>query len=117
MIYGIHEALRGVLEEGLEKRYARHEAHHVMLREGLEALGFTFIVAPAYRLPMLNAVRIPAGYDDGQLRSRLLQDYNIEVGGGLGEFAGKIWRIGLMGESSKAAYVDQLLSALKEMMG
>ncbi len=117
MIYSIHEALRIVLEEGLEKRFERHLRNHRILKDGLEALGFEFLVAPEYRLPMLNAIRIPAGYDDALIRSRLLNEYDIEIGAGLGEFAGKVWRIGLMGESSNLNHINMLLSALKQIMG
>lgn len=116
MIYSFHEALRIVFEEGLEKRFERHLRNHKILKDGLEAMGFEFIVAPEYRLPMLNAIRIPAGYDDMTVRSRLLNEYNIEIGAGLGEFAGKVWRIGLMGESSTQNHINMLLSALKEIM-
>jgi len=116
-VYAIHEALRIVLEEGLEARFARHQANHERLRDGLEALGFEFLVAPEYRLPMLNAVRIPAGLDDRATRQRLLQDYSIEIGAGLGEFAGKVWRIGLMGSSCTRNHVHMLLAALKDIQG
>jgi alanine-glyoxylate transaminase/serine-glyoxylate transaminase/serine-pyruvate transaminase len=115
-MYAIREALRLVLEEGLENRFARHQKNHELLRDGLEALGFKFLVEKAYRLPMLNAVIIPEGVDDLAVRKRLLDEYNIEIGGGLGPFAGKIWRIGLMGESSDANHVNMLLSALKNIM-
>jgi alanine-glyoxylate transaminase/serine-glyoxylate transaminase/serine-pyruvate transaminase len=79
-------------------------------------LGFEFIVAPEYRLPMLNAVKLPAGLDDAATRSRLLNEYNIEVGGGLGDFAGKLWRIGLMGHSCTKNHVNMLLSSLRKIM-
>src|SRR5659263_183593 len=82
MIYSIHEALRIVHEEGLEARFARHKLNHEKLRDGLEEMGFEFIVAPGYRLPMLNAVKIPTGFDDATVRSRLLNEYNIEIGAG-----------------------------------
>jgi len=117
MIYSIHEALRIVFEEGLEKRFERHYRNHKILRDGLEAMGFEFLVAPEYRLPMLNAIRIPAGYDDALIRSRLLNEYNIEIGAGLGEFAGKVWRIGLMGESCTLNHINMLLGALKTIFG
>lgn len=115
-VYALREAYRIVLEEGLEARFARHKRNHELLRDGLEALGFEFLVEPAYRLPMLNAVKIPAGVDELAVRKRLLNEYNIEVGGGLGAFAGKIWRIGLMGESSTPNHVNMLLSALKSLI-
>jgi alanine-glyoxylate transaminase/serine-glyoxylate transaminase/serine-pyruvate transaminase len=82
----------------------------------LESLGFEFLVDKQYRLPMLNAVKIPEGVNDATIRSRLLNEYNIEIGGGLGQFAGKLWRIGLMGESSTPNHVNMLLSALKDLM-
>ncbi len=115
-MFAMREALRIVLEEGLENRFARHQKNHELLRDGLEALGFEFLVEKQYRLPMLNAVKIPEGVNDAEVRSRLLNEYNIEIGGGLGPFAGKIWRIGLMGESSDANHVNMLLSALKTIM-
>lgn len=116
MIYSIHEALRIVLEEGLEARFARHTKNHEILRDGLEQMGFEFLVAPEYRLPMLNAIIIPDGFDDAKIRNRLLNEYNIEIGAGLGEFAGKVWRIGLMGESSTINHINMLISALKQVM-
>jgi len=115
MIYALYEALRLILEEGLERRFERHRRNHELLRDGLEEMGFEFIPAPEYRLPMLNAVKIPSGLDDTQVRSRLLNEYNIEIGGGLGDFAGKAWRIGLMGYSSTENHVNMLLAALRRM--
>lgn len=115
-MYALREAYRLVLEEGLENRFARHQRNHERLKKGLEALGFEFIVETPYRLPMLNAVKVPEGMDEGTVRKRLLEEYNIEVGGGLGKFAGKIWRVGLMGESSTPNHVNVLLSALKDIM-
>lgn len=114
MVYGLYEALRLILEEGLEARFARHQRNHELLRDGLEEMGFEFLVAKEYRLPMLNAVKIPAGVDDAAVRGKLLNHYNIEIGGGLGDFAGKVWRIGLMGCSSTENHVNMLLSALKK---
>jgi alanine-glyoxylate transaminase/serine-glyoxylate transaminase/serine-pyruvate transaminase len=116
MIYAMHEALRLVLEEGLQKRFSRNQSNHEALKNGLEALGFEFVVAPEYRLPVVNAVRIPAGFDDAVIRGKLLNEYNIEIGGGLGDFAGKVWRIGLLGESSNPVYVNKLIEALKQIM-
>lgn len=116
MIYSFHEALRIVLEEGLEKRFERHLYNHQLLRDGLEGMGFDFVVEPEFRTPMLNVVRIPPGYDDATIRTRLLNEYNIEIGAGLGDFAGKVWRIGLMGESCTKNHINMLLSALKEIM-
>lgn len=115
-MYALREAYRLVLEEGLENRFARHKRNHELLKKGLESLGFEFLVDEAYRLPMLNAVKVPEGVDEGAIRKRLLEEYNIEVGGGLGKFAGKIWRVGLMGESSTRNHVNVLLSALRDLM-
>lgn len=115
-MFAMREALRIVLEEGLENRFARHQKNHELLRDGLEAMGFEFLVEKPYRLPMLNAVKIPEGINEAEVRSRLLNEFNIEIGGGLGPFAGKIWRIGLMGESSDANHVNMLLSALKTII-
>jgi alanine-glyoxylate transaminase/serine-glyoxylate transaminase/serine-pyruvate transaminase len=115
-VFAFREALRLVLEEGLENRFRRHRENHEHLREGLEPMGFEFVVQPQYRLPMLNAVKLPTGVDDGEYRRRLLDDFNIEVGGGLGDFAGKIWRVGLMGNSSSANHVNMLLGALRTLL-
>ncbi|MEQ9290401.1 MAG: alanine--glyoxylate aminotransferase family protein [Cyclobacteriaceae bacterium] len=112
-MFALREALRLVLEEGLEERFKRHQENHLLLKKGLEELGFSFLVKEGYRLPMLNSVILPEGIDEAGVRSNLLNKYNIEVGGGLGNLAGKIWRIGLMGESSDANHVNMLLSALK----
>lgn len=115
-MYALREAYRIVLEEGLEARFERHRKNHLYLKEQLEKLGFEFIVEAPYRLPMLNTVRIPDGVDDATTRLRLLNDFNIEIGGGLGKFAGKVWRIGLMGESCTPRHVNQLVAALKEII-
>jgi alanine-glyoxylate transaminase/serine-glyoxylate transaminase/serine-pyruvate transaminase len=114
-VYAFHEALSIVLEEGLDARFARHHENHMRLRHGLEAMGFEFVVPEQFRLPMLNSVRIPDGVDDKMVRRRLLDEYNIEIGGGLGDFAGKVWRIGLMGESCTANNVNVLLAALRDI--
>jgi alanine-glyoxylate transaminase / serine-glyoxylate transaminase / serine-pyruvate transaminase len=115
-MFAMRESLRIVLEEGLENRFKRHQKNHELLRDGLEAMGFEFLVEKQYRLPMLNAVVIPDGVDEALVRKRLLEEYNIEIGGGLGPYAGKIWRIGLMGESSTPNHVNMLLAALKQVM-
>jgi len=117
MVYAIHEALRIVHEEGLEARFERHILNHMKLKEGLEVMGFEFLVASEFRLPMLNAIKIPDGIDDATVRGRLLDEYNIEIGAGLGEFAGKVWRIGLMGESCTQNHINMLLGALKNIIG
>ena len=115
MILALHAALERVLDEGLEARFARHlDAHHALV-EGLGALGFEMLVDPAYRLPMLNAV-IPPVEDEALIRRKLLLDYGIEIGGGLGKLAGRIWRIGLMGENARRQVVERLLQALRELL-
>jgi len=114
MNYALYEALRIVLEEGLEARFARHAANHQLLREGLAELGISYI--PEHSLPMLNAVHVPEGVDDAGVRQALLSDYNIEIGAGLGPFKGKAWRVGLMGESSTRNHVLLLLGALGELL-
>ncbi len=116
MVYALHEALRLIFEEGLKKRFKRHRHNHELLRDGLEEMGFEFVVAPEYRLPMLNAVRIPEGVDDMIVRRRLLDEYNIEIGAGLGAFAGKVWRIGLMGHSCDQNHINMLLAALQQII-
>jgi alanine-glyoxylate transaminase/serine-glyoxylate transaminase/serine-pyruvate transaminase len=115
-MYALREAYRLVLEEGLENRWARHRQNHELLKNGLQSMGIDFLVEEPYRLPMLNAVKVPDGVDDAAVRSVLLNEYNIEIGAGLGQFAGKVWRIGIMGESSSPAHVNALLTALKEII-
>jgi alanine-glyoxylate transaminase/serine-glyoxylate transaminase/serine-pyruvate transaminase len=116
MNYALHEGLRIVLEEGLENRWNRHLENAKLLWEGLEQIGIIPIVPIEYRLPSLTTVQIPAGIDDLVIRRRLLNEYNIEIAGGLGKFAGKAWRIGLMGHSSKKENVTLLLGALKNLV-
>ncbi len=115
-LYGVHEALLILHEEGLERAWVRHQANHERLRDGLAAMGLELLVAPAARLPQLNAVRVPDGVDEAAVRRRLLNEHNIEIGAGLGALAGKIWRIGLMGHSSDPAKVDRVLGALNETL-
>jgi len=115
-LYGLHEALLILLEEGLEKSWARHASHHKNLRAGLEKLGLSYAVADEVCLPQLNAVNIPKGVDDAATRTRLLQDYNLEIGAGLGPMAGKIWRIGLMGDSCSEWHIQQCLAALEDVL-
>lgn len=98
-LYALHEALLILQEEGLENAWRRHARHHRALAAGLEALGMTFVVEEQWRLPQLNTVRIPANLDDAQVRARLLTEYDLEIGAGLGPLAGQVWRIGLMGHS------------------
>ncbi len=114
--YALLEALRMVEEEGLEARWARHELNHHALVAGLESMGLTMLVDAPYRLWTLNTVKIPAGIDDGKVRARLLQEYGIEIGGGLGALKGKIWRIGLMGANARPNSVLVLLAALERVL-
>jgi len=116
MIYALHEGLRVIEEEGLEKCWERHRRTHGALKAGLEAFGMELVPDSENQLPTLNAVRVPRGIDEASLRQRLLSEYGIEIGGGLGEFKGKIWRIGLMGESSRSANVGLLLGAMEESL-
>jgi alanine-glyoxylate transaminase/serine-glyoxylate transaminase/serine-pyruvate transaminase len=116
MIYALREALRVIFEEGLEARWARHVKHHRALKTGLAALGISYSAAEGHQLPTLNAVRIPGGADDLVIRKRLLADFGIEIGGGLGDFKGKVWRIGLMGHSSRANNVLVFLAALEQCL-
>lgn len=115
-IYALREGLRIVHEEGLETRYERHRKNHRSLKAGLEALGLVYIADPAVQLPQLNAVKIPPGVDDVACRKTLLNEFGIEIGGGLGEFKGKAWRIGLMGYNARPGAVVQVLSALGHVL-
>lgn len=116
MNYALHQALRLVLQEGLEARFARHQQHHLALKAGLAAMGIQYSVAPGVSLPMLNSVLIPAGADDAVVRSQLLNEFGIEIGGGLGPMKGKTWRIGLMGETAKKSNVLLFLAALEQCL-
>lgn len=116
MILGLREALRIVLEEGLDDRIARHQLNSAALRAGVSALGLDFLVPESYRLDQITAVNIPDGVDDATVRQRLLREHSIEIGKGFGPFDGSVWRIGLMGESSKAEYLLALLSSLEDIL-
>ncbi len=116
MIYALREALRVILEEGLEARFARHQLNHRALVAGVGALGLGLLPPEGERLCMLNAVKIAGGADDAAVRSRLLSEFSMEIGGGLGEFKGKVWRVGLMGESSTRANVLLFLAALEQIL-
>jgi alanine-glyoxylate transaminase / serine-glyoxylate transaminase / serine-pyruvate transaminase len=116
MTYGLYEALRLVHEEGLERCFERHALNHRALKAGLAAIGIEYAAQSGHQLPMLNAVRIPSGVDDAAVRSGLLNRFGIEIGGGLGAFKGKVWRIGLMGYGSRAANVYVLLAALEQLL-
>jgi alanine-glyoxylate transaminase/serine-glyoxylate transaminase/serine-pyruvate transaminase len=115
-LYGLHEALVILKEEGLENSWARHRRMHLALRAGIEAMGLSFFVAEPYRLPQLNAITLPAGLDDAELRTRLLNEFNLEIGAGLGALAGKIVRIGLMGHAANMKNVLFCLSTLEAVL-
>jgi alanine-glyoxylate transaminase / serine-glyoxylate transaminase / serine-pyruvate transaminase len=116
MNYALHEALRLVLVEGLEARWKRHEQNHHLLRKGLEELGLRIVSQEGHQLWQLNAVSVSEGVDEAALRKRLLNEFNIEVGAGLGPLKGKIIRVGLMGETARAENIERLLSALQKIL-
>ncbi len=116
MNYALHQALRRVLDEGLDARFARHRLHHQALKAGLAAMGIDCSVPEGRQLPMLTSVWIPEGVDDGRLRSQLLQDFGVEIGGGLGPLKGRTWRIGLMGDSARRSNVMLFLTALEQCL-
>jgi alanine-glyoxylate transaminase/serine-glyoxylate transaminase/serine-pyruvate transaminase len=116
MIYAIREGLRLLLEEGLQARWDRHLRNHRALKAGLRAMGLVYSAVEGHQLPQLNAVSVPAGVDDLIVRKMLLADFGIEVGGGLGDFKGKVWRIGLMGYNSRPKCVLLALAALEQCL-
>ncbi|MEM9352130.1 MAG: alanine--glyoxylate aminotransferase family protein [Planctomycetota bacterium] len=117
MNYALHESLRLVLEEGLDARFERHLRTHKLLKAGLEERGFEYASDPEHSLPMLNLVKIPAGVaDEAAARKRLLEECNLEIGGGLGALAGKCWRIGLMGHGAREESVDYILKSLDRVL-
>ena len=116
-LYGLHEALVMLQEEGLQNAWARHQKNHLALRAGLEAMGLKFVVPENERLPQLNAISVPEGVDEAAVRTILLSDYNLEIGSGLGAMAGKVWRIGLMGHASNPRNVRLCLGALDDVLG
>lgn len=115
-MYGLHEALVILKEEGLQNSWARHAWHHNALVAGVEAMGLNFVVATDARLPQLNSITVPEGVKEAEVRARLLKDYNLEIGAGLGALAGKVWRIGLMGESACKTNVLLCLGALDAIL-
>jgi len=115
-LFGLHEALRMVLVEGLGNRWARHELHSLAVMAGLGKLGLPPFAQEGHRLWQLNAVRIPEGIDDATVRTRLLREFNIEISGGLGPIKGKIWRVGTMGYSAQRSNIRLLLSALEDIL-
>jgi alanine-glyoxylate transaminase/serine-glyoxylate transaminase/serine-pyruvate transaminase len=116
MIYALREALRLVLEEGLEARWARHLRNHRALKAGLAAMGIGLATAEGHQLPELNALRIPPGADDTKMRKYLLDEFGIEIGGALGDWKGKVWRVGLMGHNSRPNVVLLFLGALEQAL-
>ena len=116
MNYALHEALRVVLDEGLESRWRRHEQNYLALTAGLKAMGLQIASQAGHQLWQLNAVTVPEGVDEAAVRKRLLSDFNIEIGAGLGPLKGNIWRVGLMGETSSKANVKAFLSALAQIL-
>ena len=117
MNYALHEALRLVLEEGLDARWARHQQAHDTLKTGLAKLGLSITSQEGHQLWQLNAVGVPDGADEAGVRGRLLSDFDIEVGPGLGPMKGKIWRVGLMGHNATPANVERFLDALGQCLG
>jgi len=115
-LYALHESLVILQEEGIENSWARHQKNHDALRSGFEAMGLSFVVPEGQRLPQLNAVSIPDGVDEAAVRSALLNEYNLEIGAGLGAMAGKIWRVGLMGFASNQTNVLFCLGALDAVL-
>ena len=115
-LYALHESLVLLQEEGIENAWQRHYNNHLVLRAGLEAMGLSFVVEEDYRLPQLNSVTVPDGVDEAAVRSRLLNDFNLEIGAGLGVLAGKVWRIGQMGHSSRYENIFLCLSSLEAVL-
>jgi alanine-glyoxylate transaminase/serine-glyoxylate transaminase/serine-pyruvate transaminase len=115
-LYALHESLVMLEEEGLEQAWARHAIMHNALRDGVEAMGLSLIVDKEYRLPQLNTVSIPEGVDEAAVRGTLLSRYNLEIGAGLGDLAGKVWRVGLMGQSATGEHVTLFLSAIEDVL-
>jgi alanine-glyoxylate transaminase/serine-glyoxylate transaminase/serine-pyruvate transaminase len=116
MNYALYEALRIVVEEGLVQRFARHQANATAIRAGLDAISLKPVAQEGHQLPQLAVVAIPHGIDDAKVRAELLRHFNIEIAGGLGPFKGKVWRIGLLGESSTRENVMMVLNALEAIL-
>ena len=117
MVYALHAGLGAVLDEGLDAVFARHEEAGRLLHAGLEKMGLELFATEGHRLPELTTVRVPAGADDAAVRRALLERFGIEIGGGVGAYAGKVWRIGLMGHNARPRNVSTLLAALSEVLG
>jgi alanine-glyoxylate transaminase/serine-glyoxylate transaminase/serine-pyruvate transaminase len=116
-LYGLHESLVILQEEGIENAWARHRQNHLALKAGIEAMGLSFVVKEAERLPQLNSVYVPEGVDDAAVRRLLIEDYGLEIGAGLGVMAGNIWRLGLMGHACNMRNVLVCLAALEDVLG
>ncbi len=116
MIYGLYQALLLIFEEGADKVFRRHVENHAVLVRGLSELGLEMVVEEPYRLPMLNLVRVPKGVDEGAVRRRLRSEFKIELGASLGPFAGKTWRVGLMGHTARPDNVARFLEALRRVL-
>ena len=117
MNYALREALVLIAEEGLEQRWQRHWRNHQALVSGVEAMGLEMAVAPALRLPSLNAIKVPEGIDEALIRQQLLLEYSLEIGAGLGALKGKVWRVGLMGHASNMRNILLFLTALEISLG
>jgi alanine-glyoxylate transaminase/serine-glyoxylate transaminase/serine-pyruvate transaminase len=115
-LYALHESLVMLEEEGLENAWARHAKIHGALRVGAEAMGLSFIVDEPYRLPQLNAIAVPDGVDEAAVRNMLLEKYSLEIGAGLGDLAGKVWRVGLLGQSASPEHVTAFLTAMEDAL-
>ncbi|MDP2713375.1 alanine--glyoxylate aminotransferase family protein [Rheinheimera sp.] len=115
-LYALHESLRLLAGEGLERSWLRHKQMHELLKQGLTNLGLEFVVAEPYRLPQLNSIYIPQGVDDAAMRKQLLAQYNLEIGAGLGDLAGKAWRIGLMGYAARRENIALCIKALEDVL-
>jgi alanine-glyoxylate transaminase / serine-glyoxylate transaminase / serine-pyruvate transaminase len=115
-LYALHESLLMLEEEGLAGSHKRHALHHQALAAGFKAMGLSLPVMPEYRLPQLNAVSVPAGVEEAKIRQLLLQDWNLEIGAGLGSLAGKVWRVGLMGHTASRQNVIFCLSAMEQAL-
>lgn len=116
MVYGLYQAVYNVLDEGPESSFRRHQTVHEYLTAQLNGLGMDLLVEKPYRLPMLNAVKVPDGVDEAVVRTRLLEEHHIEIGAGLGALAGKIFRIGLMGYNAETYVVDRLIAGMKAVV-
>jgi alanine-glyoxylate transaminase / serine-glyoxylate transaminase / serine-pyruvate transaminase len=116
LLYAMREALVAIEEEGLEQRWARHQRNHLAFARGLEAMGLQLLPPEKERLWTLNAIKVPAGVDEAAVRQRLMQEFSIEIGAGLGPLAGKVWRVGLMGGSSNRTLITLLLGALEHIL-